>query len=675
VQRTSQQGYVQINKKGGCYSSVGYGNRMRQMSLAGGCLSKGIIIHEFLHAIGLWHEQSRPDRDQYVDVFWNNMVSTMKHNFNKNSNSRTLGFPYDYGSIMHYGKYGFSNNGQPTLLPKDRSKHIGQRKGMSSVDAGKVNALYKCSGGGTVTPTQKPITGSTCKGYCVAYCYTNEYEDTNAKCSNNQKCCMPKTTTNKPTVKPTQKPCKGGCYSSCIASEFIDITGHCSSGNKCCVPKSTTKPPTTKGPCASPNSCFTLGKCGQGWEPVSDQVCSNTQYKCCKNSYTTGTKPCKGGCYSSCISSEYHDTEGQCLYGNKCCVANGSTNPPTQKPVYCKGTCATYCYSSETVVTNQYCTGGGKCCIPKVTQPPTQKPLAKCKGGCYQSCISSEYHDTNGYCSAGYKCCVQKTVTNKPTSGPIVTNGPVVTDGKCGKTKFDFGYNPRIVGGRQAKKGEFPWQVQIQRNGGHYCGGTVLDNQWVLTAAHCMGGPSSQYKFVVGQHDKYANEGTEQIFSASKIIVHENYGNGNMRYDIALIKLNGKVQFNDYARTACMPSHNENFVGETNCIVSGWGALKEGSGGPRILNAVSKPVISNTVCKQAYSGIYDSNICGGFAAGGKDACQGDSGGPYVCKKAGQPWKIVGVVSWGHGCARPGKYGVYASVPFFYNWIKSNQAKY
>jgi len=269
----------------------------------------------------------------------------------------------------------------------------------------------------------------------------------------------------------------------------------------------------------------------------------------------------------------------------------------------------------------------------------------------------------------------KKTVTNKPTSGPIVTNGPVVTDGKCGKTKFDFGYNPRIVGGRQAKKGEFPWQVQIQRNGGHYCGGTVLDNQWVLTAAHCMGGPSSQYKFVVGQHDKYANEGTEQIFSASKIIVHENYGNGNMRYDIALIKLNGKVQFNDYARTACMPSHNENFVGETNCIVSGWGALKEGSGGPRILNAVSKPVISNTVCKQAYSGIYDSNICGGFAAGGKDACQGDSGGPYVCKKAGQPWKIVGVVSWGHGCARPGKYGVYASVPFFYNWIKSNQAKY
>merc|ERR1711979_1206 len=380
-------------------------------------------------------------------------------------------------------------------------------------------------------------------------------------------------------------------------------------------------------------------------------------------------KTCSGYCVSYCYTGEYEDTNAQCSNGGKCCVPKTS----------CKGTCASYCYSSETEDPSGNCGGSAKCCIKK---PTTQKPVTgTCKGGCYNYCLSSEFHDTNGYCSAGYKCCVKNTATNPPTNPPTdkptnpPTNGPVVIDGTCGKTKFDVGRSDwRIVGGRQAKKGEFPWQVQVQRYNGHWCGGTLLDDQWVLSAAHCFGGSSSQYKFVLGQHDKQSNEGTEQVFSASKIIIHEGYGGGNMRYDVALIKLNGKAKFNEYVRTACMPSHNEGFVGETNCIVSGWGALREGGAGPRILNAVQKPVISNAVCKQAYGNIYDSNVCGGFAAGGKDACQGDSGGPYVCKKAGQPWKIVGVVSWGHGCARPGKYGVYASVPYFYNWIKTNQSR-
>jgi len=399
--------------------------------------------------------------------------------------------------------------------------------------------------------------------------------------------------------------------------------------------------------CAAPNSCWTNG-CPNGYETVANTVC-----------YWGGTC-CRKTEHEMCQSPDTCWSNG-CPYGyeeqnNKVCYSSGYT--------CCK----------KAAVTNQ------------------------CPGICVSHCIQGEVEDSTSQCKYGVCCVVDKLTpatasTEKPTltpaTGPIVTEKPAtakpttetggtgtVTDGSCGKTKYDsYRADGRIVGGRQAKKGEFPWQVQVQKYGSHWCGGTLLDDQWVLSAAHCFEDTRmSIYQFVLGQHNKFTNEGTEQTFSASKIIRHKNYVNGGVKYDIVLIKLNGRARFNEYVRTACMPSHNENFVGESNCIVSGWGALREGSGGPTILNAVQKPVISNSVCKQAYYNIYDYNICGGFAQGGKDACQGDSGGPYVCKKAGQPWKIVGVVSWGHGCARPGKYGVYSSVPYFYNWIKETQSR-
>jgi len=186
-QRSNERGYVQINSRSGCSSPVGYNGYTRNMSLRqGGCMSQATIIHEFLHALGIWHEQSRPDRDQYVDIFLQNVPTGNRHNFNKKSSSRTLGFPYDYGSVMHYGKYAFSNNRKPTILPKDRSKTIGQRRGLSTTDIAKLNKLYQCNGstGGSLT-TGGTGTGSNCsdgntncnywtgKGYCTSSTYKN----------------------------------------------------------------------------------------------------------------------------------------------------------------------------------------------------------------------------------------------------------------------------------------------------------------------------------------------------------------------------------------------------------------------------------------------------------------------------------------------------------------------
>lgn len=292
VQRTSQRAYIQVNKLGGCFSAVGFGNRKQQLSLAQGCLRKGIIIHEFLHALGLWHEQSRPDRDQYVDVFWQNMSPSMKHNFNKQTNARTLGFKYDYDSLMHYGKYGFSINGKPTLLPKDRSKNIGQRKGMSTTDIGKINKLYNCNG--VVGPTVKPTTG--------------------------------KPVTQKPTGDKCLSP--NSCFSSsnCWTGWEPVPNKFCSSGRTCC--RKTTTTTVTNGPCLSPNSCHSSGRCMFGYDPVPNKKCSKSGYVCCKKS-TTSSKAClsPNACWTQRCGSGWTPTSSdlKCSKsGQVCCRRSGS---------------------------------------------------------------------------------------------------------------------------------------------------------------------------------------------------------------------------------------------------------------------------------------------------------------------------------------------------------------
>merc|ERR1711931_184365 len=140
----SDSNYIKIIKGRGCYSSVGRTRGSSQdLSIGYGCTSTGTIQHEFMHALGFWHEQSRDDRDSYVTINWNNIVEKNKHNFRS---YRTLnqGFPYDYGSVMHYGPYAFSKNGKPTILTKGGNYKIGQRDGVSRQDVQEIRKLYGC---------------------------------------------------------------------------------------------------------------------------------------------------------------------------------------------------------------------------------------------------------------------------------------------------------------------------------------------------------------------------------------------------------------------------------------------------------------------------------------------------------------------------------------------------
>uniref|UniRef100_A0A915PUJ9 Metalloendopeptidase n=1 Tax=Setaria digitata TaxID=48799 RepID=A0A915PUJ9_9BILA len=149
--------YIYIVPDRGCYSMVGKTGGKQTVSLGTGCIQKGIILHELMHAVGFFHEQSRTDRDNHITVLWENIQPGMQGQFEKYDHAMidSLSADYDYDSIMHYGPRAFSRNGQPTLMPKVPAA-IGQRLHFSTLDIFKINKLYNCSSNVTQMQTVAP---------------------------------------------------------------------------------------------------------------------------------------------------------------------------------------------------------------------------------------------------------------------------------------------------------------------------------------------------------------------------------------------------------------------------------------------------------------------------------------------------------------------------------------
>ena len=240
-----------------------------------------------------------------------------------------------------------------------------------------------------------------------------------------------------------------------------------------------------------------------------------------------------------------------------------------------------------------------------------------------------------------------------------------VRDGCCGRS----GAGNRIVGGAEISPAHsLPWQVGLmlpQYNTFIFCGGSVLNSRFVITAAHCTAGKSaSGIRVAVGAHDR-RNMASTRIIPVKQIHQHSEYNSQTFNKDISLLELAEEITFSDKVRPVCLPRGNDAYA-DVDALVSGWGTLKSGGSQPMVLYSVNVRTITNSKCAQAYgSSITQNMLCA--AAQGKDSCQGDSGGPLVNRVGGRATQI-GVVSFGKGCADPNYPGVYVRVTEMMNWI-------
>lgn len=240
----------------------------------------------------------------------------------------------------------------------------------------------------------------------------------------------------------------------------------------------------------------------------------------------------------------------------------------------------------------------------------------------------------------------------------------------CGKQ----GLSSRIIGGSVSKVGQWPWQVSLHLNGGHVCGGSLISQDFVLSAAHCF----QQSMINAGSWRVYAGSVSQNALSTAylvkNIVLHESYDTHNNDYDIALLKLSSPVEFSNTVQPVCLPTFDQTFSEGQECFTSGFGTTQDGAAyASRSLMSVSVNIIDTRVCNSSgvYRGAISNNmICAGDLNGGRDSCQGDSGGPLVCKAQNNRWYLAGITSWGAGCGQKFKPGVYSRVTNLLPWIYS-----
>ena len=267
-----------------------------------------------------------------------------------------------------------------------------------------------------------------------------------------------------------------------------------------------------------------------------------------------------------------------------------------------------------------------------------------------------------------------------PCVGPLTPLSHLTVAGEelsgcqCGQRRWG-----RIVGGEETPRHQYPWVASITSVSGAFCGGVLLGDQWLLTAAHCthLLHPS-HLTLGLAQHG-LQDQGLQ--LEVARIVTHPSYHSATSDYDFSLVKLKERIQFGGCVseadlsltslclaspdvRPVCLPDNSrQDYSGQVG-LVTGWGVTQEGASSlAPALREVNVTVMSNAECREdtLYSPdtITESMLCAGEPEGGRDSCQGDSGGPLVVADSDGTYRLIGLVSWGQGCARPGLPGIYS----------------
>ncbi|XP_072808694.1 serine protease 52-like isoform X2 [Vicugna pacos] len=243
---------------------------------------------------------------------------------------------------------------------------------------------------------------------------------------------------------------------------------------------------------------------------------------------------------------------------------------------------------------------------------------------------------------------------------------------KCGQR---IRSNPRklepleIIGGAPADIRDFPWQVSIFHKSKHLCGGSILSEWWILTASHCFKGKTkAALKVIHGEEDLNGMQNLTKV-KVSRRITHPNFDNWLFNNDIALLLLKSPLNLGAKKVPICLSEVTD--LGRwRNCWVTGWGVTAPRQNTDTVLQKVKIQLVNWETCSKIMPVLTKNMLCAGDFQGGKDACQGDSGGPLVCqKKATNIWYQLGIVSWGVGCGREKRLGVYTKVSNYLLWIE------
>ncbi|CAF3353328.1 unnamed protein product [Rotaria socialis] len=230
----------------------------------------------------------------------------------------------------------------------------------------------------------------------------------------------------------------------------------------------------------------------------------------------------------------------------------------------------------------------------------------------------------------------------------------------------------KVVGGFQSAVGDWPWSCSMRNPTSHICGGSLINSQWIATAAHCVNKASQPgaYRWKCGLNHRNTHDTYTREFVSVRFVVHENYNSRIIQNDIAVFQIsNTDITFDNYVMPVCYPAANTDYAGQTS-IGMGWGTLSSGGSLATYHMEVAMPILTNAACTSKFGGASQLNsatqICAGEIGNNKDTCQGDSGGPLVMQHADKLWYLGGLTSWGYGC---GDGGVYTRLSAFRTWVE------